>query len=192
MRIPALFVACVFFLSSIVWGDWTPPPSLKPSGTELSPDGKTAAVWFDVDLGKQVGLVRTILVTPIPRDDTLFYLVTFPRNTLAAWNPGSSRCLINDAPDNGNQNFWLVERRDAEKWKTTQIDPLRALSEAFYNAEDWDGRHLWRPYVNSVSWLDDKTVQIQAADNKGEYEITLRVDNLKHPHIKKLSAKANK
>ena len=90
--------------------------------------------------------------------------------------------MIIDAPDNGNVNFWLLERRKSENWQTTRITPMDALEKTFL--KDWDGHHLWRPGVESAVWLNDRTLKINAVDNKGQYEMTLCVDDLEHPHIR--------
>ncbi len=150
------------------------------------------AFWVDTNPGEQFIEMRSIAVVAVPRGDPVFSLVTFPRYTLAVWNGSSNRCAIMNAPDNGNVFFWLVtlsvkDQWGEKKWKTTEFDPMKSIGEAF--DANWDGHHLWRPGVTSMTWQDDQTLIVEAVDNNGAYTITVRTDNLSHPKIQKRQRK---
>jgi len=57
-----------------------------------SPDGKVFVAWVDHDLGPPLGTIRSIFLRYANDQDTLFSVVSSPRDTKAAWNPASSRC----------------------------------------------------------------------------------------------------
>jgi hypothetical protein len=150
-----------------------------------SPDKAFVVAWFDTDIGKPIGETRSVILLQLPAGDKPFSLVTFPRNTLASWSPDSMRCVIIDAPDNGNTNTWLfTAKKSGTQSDAVPIDPLKPLELAFHH--NWDGKHLWRPGISKATWMDNETIVFDARDNRGEYRITLHMDSLDHPVIERI------
>jgi len=152
----------------------------------LSPDGHYFVGWYDHDAGKPFGLIRPILLRSVSDSHDIFSLVSVPRHTLAAWNPGSSRCLIADAPDNGGPNTWLIYRKQADEWSSMKLDPFQSLSAEFYKTPH--GATLFRPSILKISWNSETTVSFHAYCNLGTYLITVDTKEVdKKPVSRKLS-----
>jgi len=180
-------VICHGTLTRDVEGDRKRPIVLKFDGYQpvtaptreirRSPDGKMFVAWADHQLGPPLGEIRSIFLRYANDQDTLFSVVSSPRDTKAAWNPGSSRCVIADAPDNGGPRTWLAihESPDVWEWKTRMIDPFRALEKRFRDA-DPEVHHLFRPSILGMEWLSDTKVRFRAYCNTGTYFLTFDTD----------------
>ena len=80
-----------------------PPPLV----VHYTPDKSAFIAWSDYDAGLPLGMIRSIVLRQSSDEWVYFSRVTTPRNTDAAWNAASTRCLLSDAPDNGNLLVWL-------------------------------------------------------------------------------------
>jgi hypothetical protein len=149
-----------------------------------SPDGKVFVAWVDHDLGPPLGQIRSIFLRYSSDQDTLFSVVSSPRDTKAAWNPASSRCVIADAPDNGGPRTWLAVHKSPEdwEWKTRPIDPFRELEKKFRDS-DPEVHHLFRPSFLGIEWLSDTKVRFRAYCNTGTYFLTLDTDRPDEPAV---------
>lgn len=180
-------VICHGTLSRAVDGDRKRPIVLKFDGYQpvtaptreirRSPDGKMFVAWADHQLGPPLGEIRSIFLRYANDQDTLFSVVSSPRDTKAAWNPGSSRCVIADAPDNGGPRTWLAihESPEAWEWKTRMIEPFRELERRFREA-DPEVHHLFRPSILGIEWQSDTKVRFRAYCNTGTYFLTFDTD----------------
>ena len=151
-----------------------------------SPDKRFAVAWDDGDMGAPIGEIRSILLTEIPYGDRPFSLVTFPRYTRAFWSPDSKKCFIMNAPDDGNVQTWLFVAKDSGPQPDAfEIDPFKSLEKHF---EDQDEKaRLYRPGITDATWADNRTLKLDALDNNGKYNITLRIDSPNQPVIQKLT-----
>jgi hypothetical protein len=180
-------VICHGTLSRDVAGDRKRPIVLKFDGYQpvappvreirRSPDGKMFVAWADQQLGPPFGEIRSIFLRYASDQDTLFSVVSSPRDTKAAWNPSSSRCVIADAPDNGGPRTWLAvhESPDVGEWKTRMIEPFRELERKFRES-DPEVHHLFRPSFLAIEWLSDTKVRFRAYCNTGTYFLTFDTD----------------
>jgi len=147
-----------------------------------SPNKAFVVAWFDTELGEPIGSARSIVLSELPAGNKPFSIVTVPRHTLAAWSSDSKRCVIINAPDNGNTNTWLfTAKKEGPQRDAIPIYPLRPLERTYYR--HWDEHQLWRPGISEVVWKDNHTIVFSAADNRGEYKITLQINDLDHPSI---------
>lgn len=156
-----------------------------------SPDGKVFVAWVDQELGPPLGTVRSIFVRYAVDQDTLFSVVSSPRDTKAAWNPSSSRCVIADAPDNGGPRTWLVVRKSPDEWawQSRAIDPFQELYKEFRKS-DSQVRHLFRPSILKMEWTSESKVVFRAWCNTGNYLLTMDMDKPDEaPVAEKLSDK---
>ncbi|MCW1924017.1 hypothetical protein OKA05_15725 [Luteolibacter arcticus] len=156
-----------------------------------SPDGKMFVAWVDHDLGPPLGEIRSIFLRYAIDQDTLFSVVSSPRDTQAAWNPSSSRCVIADAPDNGGPRTWLAVHKspDEWEWQTRLIEPFRELEKKFRES-DPEVHQLFRPSFLKIEWLSNTKVRFRAYCNTGTYFLTLDTDRPDEPPVEeKLSDK---
>ncbi len=182
-----------FRILSILWAMLLP---LKASESVCmdSPDKKMVAAWVDSSLGKALPDIRSIVIARNGDQGSVFFSkVTTPRSTQAAWSPDSRTCLIYDAPDNGNVFFWLVTagKSPEDRWRGKEIhpmDPLYAVYEKKRAAKHWDAT-LWRPYCSEIKWIDNGTISMTAADNDGEYHLTVKLTDPDHPTITMVKAR---
>jgi len=180
-------VICHGTLSRDVAGDPKRPIVLKFDGYQpvtapvreirRSPDGKMFVAWADQQLGPPFGEIRSIFLRYANDQDTLFSVVSSPRDTQAAWNPVSSRCVIADAPDNGGPRTWMAihESPDVWEWKTCMIEPFRELERKFRES-DPEVHHLFRPSFLGIEWISDTKVRFRAYCNTGTYFLTFDTD----------------
>jgi hypothetical protein len=142
-----------------------------------SPDGKVFVAWVDQDLGPPLGTIRSIFLRYAIDQDTLFSVVSSPRDTKAAWNPSSSRCIIADAPDNGGPRTWLVVRKspDAWEWKSRVIEPFQELYKEFRKT-DPEVHRLFRPSLLKIEWISETKVRFRAYCNTGTWLLTMDMD----------------
>ncbi|MEK7952378.1 hypothetical protein [Luteolibacter soli] len=187
-------VICHGTLSRDVEGDRKRPIVLKFDGYQpvaaptreirRSPDGKMFVAWADQQLGPPFGEIRSIFLRYANDQDTLFSVVSSPRDTKAGWNPGSSRCIIADAPDNGGPRTWLVthESPDVWEWKTRVIEPFGKLEKEFRES-DPDVHQLFRCSIFKIEWLSDTKVRFRAWCNTGTYFLTMDTDHPEAPPV---------
>lgn len=149
-----------------------------------SPNGKMFVAWVDQDLGPPFDTIRSIFLRYAADQDTLFSVVTSPRDTQAAWNPSSTRCVIADAPDNGGPRTWLVVRKSPEdwEWKSRQIEPFEELQKQFRDS-DPEVHHLFRPAFLSIAWISESKVRFRAYCNTGTYLLTMDMDRPDDPPV---------
>ena len=153
-----------------------------------SPDKKMVAVWVDTPLGKDVAEIRSIVISQVGQNRAVaFSQVTFPRNTQAVWSPDSRKCLLCDAPDNGNVNFWLFVqgKPPGDPWKVTEIHPMDSLYRE--HEKKYPGANpLWRPGFLEMTWIDDETIGMLVCDNDGKYHLTVKISDPDHPALTKI------
>lgn len=154
-----------------------------------SPDRSTFVAWSDYEAGSPVDRIRSIVFRKTSDEWLYFSRVTMTRNTLAAWNNASTRCLLSDAPDNGNLFVWLIEKHsDEPDWRPITLDPLGSVEQQFESSSH--GSTLWRPSILKIKWTDDTTIELRCYCNLGTYLIT--IDALKPTgpfQVKQLSEK---
>lgn len=154
-----------------------------------SPDGRYFVGWFDYDAGAPFGLIRPVVFRSATDPYDIFSFVSSPRDTKAAWNSASSRCVIADAPDNGGPKTWLLQRKAPEEWAVKEIEPFATLYRAFRKA-DPEVHHLFRPSILKIEWLTDSKVRFRGYCNTGTYLITMDAASPdRPPEIQKLSDK---
>ncbi len=153
-----------------------------------SPDKKMVAAWVDTPLGKDVAEIRSIVISQVGQNRAVaFSQVSFPRNTQAAWSPDSRKCVLCDAPDNGNVNFWhfVGGKFPGDPWKVTEIHPMESLCLAHEKIQI-HGTPLWRPGCLEMTWIDDETIGMLVSDNDGEYRLIVKISDPNNPVITKI------
>lgn len=155
-----------------------------------SPDKKVVVAWVDSSLGQKLPHIRSIVIARFGNfGDVFFSKVTTPRSSRASWSPDSSKCLLYDAPDNGNVSFWILasEKSKEEPWAVKEIHPMEGLYKSYAKRREkqWDNT-LWRPYCSEMKWIDGDTIILAAADNDGEYRLTVKLSDPNHPQITKI------
>ena len=153
-----------------------------------SPDKKMVAAWVDTPLGKDLPEIRSIVISHVGKSIAVaFSQVTFPRNTQAVWSADSRKCVLCDAPDNGNVNFWLIVqgKSPADDSKVTEIHPMESLCLAHEKIQI-HATPLWRPGCLEMTWIDDETIGMRVCDNDGEYRLTVKISDPDHPVITKI------
>jgi hypothetical protein len=98
------------------------------------------------------------------------------------WSPDSKKCLIINAPDDGNVQTWLFVAKDAgPQPNAIEIDPFKSLEKLFLRHGD-----LYRYNITKAAWADNRTLTLSAFDNNGVYKITVNIDSPSQPLIHKL------
>lgn len=184
MRLALTFLA-VALAASIKLNGAEPSPLV----VHYSPDKSAFIAWSDYDAGRPLGMIRSIVLRQSNDEWVSFGLVTTPRTTDAAWNAASTRCLLSDAPDNGNLFVWLIEKNsEAPTWRPVSLNPLATVERQFHTTDH--GSSLWRPSVLKMSWTDDTSIELRCYCNLGTYLITVDTRKTTGPfHVKKLSNK---
>lgn len=156
-------------------------PMFVPAGEpkcefRQSPDKKHLVAWFDQNVGKPLGEMRSVVLCASDDAAPLFSFVSVPRYTDAAWNPSSDRCIIADAPDNGGPVVWLVQKNSRGDWSPGQLDPFASLAADFYSQQS-DGKQprstLFRPSLLKIEWLTDTKIRFRGYCNLGTYLMTM-------------------
>jgi hypothetical protein len=131
-----------------------------------SPDGLFYVGWFDLDAGEPFGIIRPVVVRSATDLQDIFSFVSTPRDTKAAWNPASNRCVIADAPDNGGPKVWLVYQKSLDEWAHREIEPFATIYTSFRKT-DPDVHYLFRPSILKIEWLSDTRVRFRGYCNIG-------------------------
>jgi hypothetical protein len=183
MRLIARLLATGFMMATVFAHAADPVREFRKS-----PDGKYFVAWFDQDVGKILGEMRSVVLCASDDSAPLFSFVSMPRYTDAAWNPSSTRCIIADAPDNGGPVVWLLVKTGEGSWNPVEIKPFASLSKDFYNAPK--NTSLFRPSLLKIEWLSDTKIRFRGYCNSGTYLMTMDVTEPdKTPELEKLSDK---
>lgn len=102
----------------------------------------------------------------------VFAFNSLERNTLAFWNPSGSRCLILDAPDNGNTFLHLVSKA-GKQWNQSNLDSIMdELGQIFSNGQakgkiSNDTLYRGGPTEDGIKWKSDNVLEIKTQDATG-------------------------
>ena len=156
----------------LVSASWLFAADVPKPMLQYSPDRSALVGWLDVNAGSPVGPLRSIFFRQTADEWLFFSRVTIPRMTQAAWNSTSTRCVLADAPDNGNLLVWLIEKHpESPLWRPITLDPLASLERQFGATPH--GATLWRPSILHMKWTDEFTLQLRCYCNLGTYLLTL-------------------
>ena len=167
--------------------------SLSAAGAEddvreirKSPDGLFYVGWFDHDAGPSFGIIRPVMVRSAGGIHDIFSFVSTPRDTKAAWNAASNRCVIADAPDNGGPKVWVVYQKNPGEWAHREIEPFATIYTAFRKT-DPEVHQLFRPAILKIEWLSDTKVRFRGYCNTRAWLITMDTASPeKEPETQKL------
>jgi hypothetical protein len=140
-----------------------------------SPDHRFAAVWMDVERGKQQPAARLISVLDLTGPELLLTRLTTQRYTGAEWNNSSSRLALFDAPDNANTTLWIFSHAE-HGWKKAEIDAIATVDQYLTQSE-----LLKNPKggINIIHWESANILVCQIQD--GTKLFNLRVNTEKFP-----------